>query len=60
MAQREPGASGEAPADATETPGSTKPEPVEDRPNVGIVEPEDYPQPAGAELPGGQDHSPQR
>ena len=30
--------------DPTETPGSNDQEKVEDRPNVGIVEPDDYPQ----------------
>ncbi len=44
----------EAPADtgqdpAYETPGSLKPEKVEDRPNVGTVNPEDYPEPAAGE-----------
>lgn len=29
-----------------ETPGGLKPEPVEDRPHVGQVSPEDYPEPA--------------
>ncbi len=45
MAQREPSADGE-PVDTPDTPGSTPPEPVEDRPNVGAVEPGDYPDPA--------------
>ena len=31
-------------SNAPNTPGSLPPEPVEDRPGVGIVEPEDYPQ----------------
>ena len=31
-----------------ETPGGLKPEPVEDRPSVGQVSPEDYPEPANA------------
>lgn len=31
-----------------ETPGGQKPEPVEDRPHVGQVTPEDYPEPANA------------
>lgn len=32
--------------ESDETPGSLKPEKVEDRPSVGTVEPEDYPEPA--------------
>ena len=31
-----------------DTPGGLKPEPVENRPGVGQVEPEDYPEPANA------------
>jgi len=57
MSQREPDANGKEPADTTDTPGGIKPEPVEDRPNVGIVEPGDYPEPAGSELPGPDDPS---
>ncbi len=60
MSQREPDPSGEEPVDTPDTPGSTKPEPVDDRPNVGVVEPSDYPDPAGSELRGGQDESPPR
>ena len=41
----------EPPADAgqnkdDQTPGGLPPEPVEDRPGVGSVKPEDYPEPA--------------
>lgn len=32
-----------------ETPGGLKPEKVEDRPSVGTVKPEDYPEPAAGE-----------
>ena len=32
-----------------QTPGSLKPEKVEDRPGVGSVKPEDYPEPAAGE-----------
>ena len=31
-------------AEEERTPGSNKPEPVGDRPNVGTVKPEDYPE----------------
>lgn len=31
-----------------DTPGGQKPEKVEDRPSVGTVNPEDYPEPANA------------
>jgi|GEM_PF-3819510 len=55
MAKREPDASGDEPGETNDTPGSTRPEPVEDRPNVGVVEPGDYPDPAGIQAPGGQD-----
>ncbi len=44
---------GKEPVDTSDTPGSTKPEPVEDRPNVGVVEPGDYPDPASLDPPGG-------
>lgn len=30
--------------DRAETPGGIDPEPVEERPNVGVVEPDDYPE----------------
>lgn len=44
----------EPPADAGQDPndqttGSLKPEKVADRPNVGTVKPEDYPEPAAGE-----------
>ena len=44
----------EPPADAgqdqtNDTPGGLEPEKVEDRPNVGTVRPEDYPEPAAGE-----------
>jgi hypothetical protein len=32
-----------------QTPGGLEPEKVEDRPSVGIVKPEDYPEPAAGE-----------
>ncbi len=48
MPQRE--TTGE-PDDTPKTPGSTPPEPVGNRPNVGVVEPGDYPDPAGVQLP---------
>lgn len=35
--------------ESDQTPGSLKPEKVEDRPNVGTVKPEDYPEPAAGE-----------
>jgi len=57
MAQREPDANRKPPADTADTPGGITPEQVEDRPNVGIVEPGDYPEPAGSELPGPNDYS---
>ncbi len=41
-----PGISSPEDKDAIDAPGITKPEPVEDRPNVGAVEPGDYPDPA--------------
>ncbi len=41
-----------------DTPGSTPPEPVEDRPNVGIVEPGDYPEPARIDPPTDKDAEP--
>ena len=47
MPQPEPDAENKEPGETPGTPGSTKPEPVENRPNVGVVEPGDYPDPAG-------------
>ncbi|QDP19929.1 hypothetical protein [Sphingomonas xanthus] len=38
-------------AKRAETPGGQQPEPVEERPNVGQVSPNDYPEPAsGADV----------
>jgi len=50
----------EEPVDTPGPPGSTKPEPIENRPNVGVVEPGDYPDPAGVQLPEDDAHSPPR
>jgi len=58
MSQRESDAAQGEP-DTPETPGSTTPEPVEDRPNVGVVEPGDYPDPAGIQLPEADEPPPQ-
>ncbi len=55
MPQRE---TGRKRVDTPGTPGSTKPEPVENRPNVGVVEPDDYPDSAGMQLPDDDDTSP--
>ncbi|HXG99192.1 MAG TPA: hypothetical protein VNI79_02120 [Sphingomicrobium sp.] len=39
----------------SDTASSTPPEPVKDRPNVGIVEPGDYPEPARIDPPADED-----
>ena len=43
--------------DATDSPGGLPPEKVEDRPVVGQVRPEDYPDRGDTTLPGGQSES---
>lgn len=39
-------------SDQPATPGGQPPERVEDRPDVGQVSPEDYPEPAGGDVAG--------
>lgn len=49
MTQHEPD---DGSVDRSDSPGGQPPEPVEDRPNVGTVKPEDYPDRAES-VPGG-------
>lgn len=50
MTQHEPN---DGSVDRSDSPGGQPPEPVEDRPNVGTVKPEDYPDRAQG-APGGE------